>query len=283
MATIEDFFDLRIATIGPGEPVPAGPHLVRIEDPPLREVRRRTAEGWHYKPCWVTYVMEVPLSLEDYVARQFRAGTRNKPRKLLREVPARYRLEIDEGARRLPEFADLYRRTVVARPRGKDRLAEHTDGFGTDWEGLYLRADGAMAAGILVHRSADHLSVAYGAFDPGRRELDLEHYLIMQCLERARGRGLPWLSLGMDTNRYGHHLSLGLPAYKLRLGFTPLAVESGGRELAKFQRWDVFEEGLFFWAYGEGGLVGEHFGRGAPDLRPFRHHTAPPVRVHRLD
>ena len=46
---------------------------------------------------------------------------------------------------------------------------------------------------------------------------------------------------------------------------------------------EVFEGGLFFFAYAEGGgLEGHLFARGEPDLRPFRHHTAPPVTLHAL-
>ena len=137
-----------------------------------------------------------------------------------------------------------------------------------------------MIAGILVHQGLDQLSVGYGGFDPAHRQLDLEHYLIMQVLERARERGMPWVTLGMDTNRYGHHLPLGLPAYKLRLGFTPLPCEGAGRELVNVRRFDVFPKGLFFYSFGDRGLVGNYFARGTPDLRPLRHHNAPPIRVH---
>jgi hypothetical protein len=120
----------------------------------------------------------------------------------------------------------------------------------------------------------DHLSVAYGAFDPAHRDLDLEHFLIMQAIDRCAQRRVPALSLGMDTNRYGHHLPFGLPAYKLRIGFTPLAWEPAGRELVKFQRFDLFEKGLFFYSYEGRGIVGNLFTRGSP-LRPFRLTTTP--------
>jgi len=282
MASTEDFFDLRIATVEPGEAPPPGAHWVRIQDPPRRLAAALAREGWFYKPLYVTYAIRVPASLEEYVRDCFRTGTRNKPRKLLRDVPRRYRLEVDEGAGRIDAFAGLYRRTVVAKPRGKDRLAEHEGGFGRGWVGLYLFEGSSMAAGILAHEPPGHLSVAYGAFDPAHLGLDLEHFLLMKAMERAAGRRCRAMSLGMDTNRYGHHLSMGLPAYKLRLGFTPLAWEPGGRELAKVQSFDVFEEGLFFYGYEGRGLVGRLFARGEPDLRPFRHHNAPPVRVHAI-
>jgi hypothetical protein len=282
MARLEQFFDLAIAVLDPDEEPPPGAHWLRIEDPPRREVERKVAEGWFYKPCFVTWVLEVPGSLEAYIEGSFRTGTRNKPRKLLRDVPRRYRLEADEGTRRIAEFTELYRRTIVARPRGKDRVAEHEDGFGAGWTGLYLSEGGRMVAGILVHEMARHLSVAYGGFDPEHRELDLEHYLIMQVIERAAGRQMPSVSLGMDTNRYGHHLPLGLPAYKLRIGFTPMAYEPAGRELARLSSFEPFEEGLFFFGYEGRGIAGHLFTRREPDLRPFAHHTAPPVRHHRI-
>ena len=139
-----------------------------------------------------------------------------------------------------------------------------------------------MVAGVLVHALRHHLSVAYGAFDPAHRKLDLEHFLIMQVMRRCMERRVATLSLGMDTNRYGHHLPLGLAAYKLRIGFTPLPWEPAGRELARFQSFDVFEGGLFFYSFEGRGLAGNLFTRGEPDLRPYAHHNAPPVRVHRI-
>jgi hypothetical protein len=282
MASIEDFFDLRIATVVPGEEPPPGAHWARIEDPPPRLAAALEKEGWFHKPLYVTYFIPVPASLEEYIRDSFRTGTRNKPRKLLRDVPRRYRLEVDPGPARLDAFADLYRRTVVARPRGKDRLAEHEEGFGEGWVGLYLFEGPAMVAGLLAHEPPGHLSVAYGAFETAPPGLDLEHFLIMKAMERAAVRGCRAMSLGMDTNRYGHHLSIGLPAYKLRLGFFPAAWEPAGRELVMVRSFDVFEEGLFFYGYEGRSLVGHLFGRGRPDLRPFRHHNAPPVRVHAI-
>jgi hypothetical protein len=148
--------------------------------------------------------------------------------------------------------------------------------------GFFLYDAAALVAGILVHELRDHLSVAYGAFDPVHRELDLEHYLIMQAIERCARRGVPALSLGMDTNRYGHHLPMGLPAYKLRIGFTPLPWEPAGRELVKFQRFDRFEKGLFYYSYEGRGIVGNLYTREEPDLRPFHHHNAPEIRTFRI-
>jgi hypothetical protein len=282
---LESFFDLRIATLEPGEEAPADAHWVRIEEPGREALRDLAGRGWFYKPAYVTWALKVPPTLEDYIAGSFRTGTRNKPRKLLREVPERYRFEADDAGRGFEAFTALYRKTIVGKARGRDRIAEHhAEGFDRAWSGFYLWDGDALAAGILVHRLRDHLSVAYGAFDAeARKALDVEHFLIMKAIERSAERGYPWISLGMDTNRYGHHLPLGLPAYKLRIGFTPMPWEPSGRELARPARFDVFERGLFFFAYGgEGGLEGHYFSAEEPDLRPFRHHTAPPVAWHPL-
>ena len=279
---LEEFFDLRIATLQPREAPPEGVHLARVEEPSRREIEERLAQGWFHKPCYVTYVIDVPESLEAYIERSFHSGTRNKPRKLLREVPKRYRLEVEDDGRSVEEFKSLYRKTIVGRPRGRDRVGEHEQGFGPGWIGFYLRDGGAMVAGILVHALRHHLSVAYGAFDPAHRKLDLEHFLIMQAMRRCMELRVATLSLGMDTNRYGHHLPLGLAAYKLRIGFTPLPWEPSGREVMRVLSFDVFENGLFFYSYEGRGLVGNLFTRGEADLHPYEHHNAPPVRAHRI-
>lgn len=282
---IEELFDLRIATLKPGEAPPErGAHWWRVEEPSREEVRRRAADGWFHKPCYVTWVIRTPASLEAYVQDAFRTGTRNKPRKLLRDVPTRYRFETHERGEGMKAFVELYRKTIVAKPRGRDRVSEHEEGFGEGWSGFHLYEGDALVAGVLVHSVRGHDSVAYGAFDPEkRRELDLEHFLIMKVLERAAERGAPWVSLGMDTNRYGHHLPIGLPAYKLRIGFTPLPWEPSGREVARPASFDVFEDGLFFFSYDGAGISGQLFTRETPDLRPFQHHNAPPVKTWRIE
>jgi hypothetical protein len=280
---MEQFFDLKIATIRAGEEPPPDAHWVRIPDPWPRHARDYARQGWFYKPSYVTYVLPVPLSLNAYIESAFPSPARSKPRKLLRDVPRRYSLLIESDGRHLPEFKELYRRTIVARPRGKDRVAEHDDGFDRHWLGFYLFHADRMAAGVLVHAEPGHLSVSYGAFDPDHRKLDLEHYLLMQVLERSIERRDPLLSLGMDTNRYGHHLSLYLPAYKLRLGFTPLPYEPAGRELVRIQSFAPFEKGLFFYAYDGDRFIAHYFSRTQPDLRPFQHRTSPPIRVHPIE
>jgi hypothetical protein len=132
----EEFFDLAIATVAPGETAPADAHVVRVLEPSRREIEARIAEGWFYKPCYVTYVLRVPESLDAYIQGSFRSGTRNKPRRLLRDVPAKYRLELQTGGKGIDAFHDLYRRTIVARPRGRDRVGEHDEGFGAGWLGF---------------------------------------------------------------------------------------------------------------------------------------------------
>jgi hypothetical protein len=134
--TREEFFDLSIVTVVPGEAPPGDADVVRMLEPPRPEIARRVAEGWFYKPCYVTYVLRVPESLDRYIEDAFHSGTRNKPRKLLRQVPARYVLTVDEQGRGLSPFRDLYRRTIVSRPRGRDRVGEHEDGFGSGWVGF---------------------------------------------------------------------------------------------------------------------------------------------------
>ena len=43
-------------------------------------------------------------------------------------------------------FVDLYRRTIVAKPRGRDRVSEHAEGFGEGWSGFHLYDGAALVA-----------------------------------------------------------------------------------------------------------------------------------------
>jgi len=279
---VEDFFDLRVATLEPGETPPADAHVARFEEPSADLIVALAHEGWFYKPRYVTYVLERPASLEAYIESAFRAGSRGGPRRLLREVPRRYRFEVREGGRGVDEFLALYKRSIAARPLGRDRIAERETVFGPKWTGFYLYDESDLIAGIMVRALSDRLSAAYGAFDPSRRGLDVEHFLLMQAIQRCIDVGAPRLSLGRDTNLYGHHLPLGLAAYKLRLGFKPLAYERSGRELVKIRSFAPFRDGAFFYGYADGELEGNLFTRGEADPRPFSHHGEPPVRPRRI-
>jgi hypothetical protein len=280
----ESLFDLRIATIAPDETPPADAHLVRIIDPHPLVIRDHAGHGWFHKPCWVTYTIPVPKSLDAHIEETFRRPAKQKVRKLLRDVPKKYRLLVEDGDAHIPQFHELYRATVVAKPRGVDRVAEHEGGFADGWLGFYLFEGDRMVAGILVKRMLRHLSVAYGAFDPvARRGLDVEHFLLMQVIQKSAERRAKFMSLGVDTNRYGHHLSLHLPSYKLRLGYSPMPYDPGGTELMKIQSFAPFPDGLFFYAFENGRLEAHFFARGEPDVKPFEHATTPPIHVHKIE
>lgn len=266
MASVEEFFELRIATVAPDETPPAGAHMARCESP---------RDGWFEIPAKVRYVAPVPRSLDAALAsRRVRAN--------FRRVQARFALVVDDTGDRFAHFRELYLRTVVARPRGVDRLGprESLDGR---WTGLHLYDRDRLAGGILLQRVGRHYSVSYGAFDPGRSaKLDLEHALILHAMQRSIDAGFRTMSLGVDTNRYGHHLSLGLPAYKWRIGFRAEPYPPGGREFIKPLRLDPFDRGLFFYAFGDDGLAGHLFPRGPQRAADWRHALAPPMHVHDL-
>jgi hypothetical protein len=280
MALLERCADLRIAALAPGEEPPPGVQWARVPAPPEAEIRARLADGWFLVPARVTYVLDTPVSLEAHLDA-FRPGARRKHRRLLREVPARFRFEVDRDGRRLGAFRALYRRTLLSRPLGCDHLPPD-ERLRAGWTGLHLFDGEDLVAGVLVKSRPERCSVAYGAFDPVRRRgLDLEHYLILRAIERAGASGRPRVSRGMDTNRYGHHLSLGLVPYKLRLGFRPLPWEPSGRELVKPLDLVPFVPGLFFYSYGDAGeLRGELFGGEEVDLRAWGHPGCPPMRRH---
>ena len=268
MAEVEQLFDLTIATVAADETPPPGAHLLRIPfpDAPL------DPEGWFEIPTRVTYVAPVNPPRNADKDRRARA--------LRRKVDARYRFVEDASGDRFEEFRGLYLRTVAGLPRGIDRLGPVARLEGK-WSGLYLLDGDAIAGGILLQRVGRHLSVSYGAFDPlHARKVDLEHDLILRARERSAALGFKELSLGVDTNRYGHHLSLGLPPYKWRIGFRAEAYRPAGREWIKPLRFEPFEEGLFFYAFGEKGLVGHLFAPRSSGAKAWRHSQAPPIVIH---
>jgi hypothetical protein len=110
----EEFFDLMIATVGPGEPARPMPTWRQLE-PSRREIDARAA-GRVVLHRYVTYVLRAE-SLDAYIQESFRSGTRNKPR-LLRDVPAR----TGWTSGRAVEVPRPLRRRIVARPRGRDRV-----------------------------------------------------------------------------------------------------------------------------------------------------------------
>jgi hypothetical protein len=274
---VDTFLNLRTATLQHDETPPPEADWAVIPDPPADLVEVRKAEGWFHVPKAVTYRRRTPSSIDEYLAA-FRSHARRNIRTLMRKIHDRYELRRIQGVPH-PDFGPLYSRMIAALPLGVDRVAERGVLADRRWIGLYLFEGSTLAAGVLCRRFRHHLSVAYGAFDPDRRGLDLEHGLIIETMNLAVEIGKPEVSLGQDTNRYGHHLSLKLPAYKLRIGFAPRANERIQRLLIKPLRFDRFPDGLFFYGFGDDDLIG-HLFQSEPDPTPFQHPTAPRIESH---
>ncbi len=275
MAELESFLDLCIATVEPGEAPPPGAHLLRSVIPPA------PGERWHHAPAQVTYRVPVRPTIDAHLEAAFDGAGRREARRLLRRVPERFRYELDPRVEGFERFRELYRRSLLSRPRGIDRMGER-GGLEGRWAGLWLLDGEHLAAGVLLQRVGRHYSVSYGAFDRERSAgLDLEHYLILKALEISAAAGFRELSLGVDTNRYGHHLAIGLPAYKWRLGFRAEPYPPGGEHWIRPVSLDPFKGGFFFYAFGPEGLEGRLYPKPGLDPRPWRHAAAPPME--RLD
>ncbi len=99
----------------------------------------------------------------------------------------------------------------------------------------------------MAYDLGDRYSIGFCATTPELRACigSAQLLMILKLVEISVAEGRARIGYGTDTNLYGHHLSMGLLAYKLSLGFTPMP--KGGLELTKFVRWTSLPEPIAFY------------------------------------
>ncbi|EKD62687.1 MAG: biotin carboxylase-like protein, partial [uncultured bacterium] len=112
-----------------------------------------------------------------------------------------------------------------------------------------------ILGGEVFFEVAGRLTVGYGAAAKiselaGGLTLLLDYYF----LDYASRQGYDEVSFGQDTNLYGTDLSIGLLAYKVKLGLTPVKANKTYSVTTYFLNFDDFDDPIMFFADKPGGL-----------------------------
>jgi arginine-tRNA-protein transferase len=174
---------------------PASPQLPRIYSASL-DIGFRRAGGHVYRPhcegCQACVAARVPVAEFRPDRSQRRCLRRNRDL-ALRIVPARF----------CPEYFDLYRRYLAARHPGGGMDEPDPEDFArflyTDWSPtrfVEFRHAARLLAVAVTDFAPSGLSAVYTFYEPAEPTRSLGTYAILQQIELARARGLPYVYLG---------------------------------------------------------------------------------------
>jgi len=157
------------------------------------------------------------------------------------------------------KWHDLYKKVISQKTNGEividkewfqDKIKK-----GKKVGGVFAEKDGDIVSGDIFFEINGRLSVGYGV---GERLKELRGGLMVLTdftfLNYAKENGFAEVSFGQDTNLYGSDLSIGLIAYKTKLGFSPVPANKTFWVTTNFYKLDKFADGAFVFTNGDDGL-----------------------------
>lgn len=260
---IEQFFDLRIGILTGEDTLDtvlaaersAEVDVLKVLDPSADRTAELCDRGYYVRTQWVEYAREIQSSSlssgdHDFLVRASSARRRESKRAAAAcqslQRNGEIELVVDRGRRLdyMSSFVDMHTRVMAGKPRGnlalKARLAQlgSLEALAAQFPlSVYILVRGEMQAGLVAYDLEDRYSIGFCACAPELRARigGIQLLLILKLVELSLTEGRARIGYGTDTNLYGHHLSMGLLAYKLSLGFR--AMPRGSVELTKFVRW----------------------------------------------
>lgn len=229
-----------------------GCHIAAVKGFKRREGDPLLEAGFVEVPAKIGYVIELPRTLgtdatfdEAYLAR-FSGETKRRSRRDLRRLQAlvdagTLSVTFDQGRDRhdFERFLKLYEREMGNKSRGWTPLSNaiHEQGgsltryLRNGRLGVFLKRGDEVIAGIIASRGRTGYSIDYQASDTALRgEIpEMSRFLVTRLLKRGFTEGDREASFGVDSNLYGHHLSVGLLRSKSQLGFRPSLIKSERR------------------------------------------------------
>ncbi|MEU6671560.1 hypothetical protein [Streptomyces sp. NPDC046727] len=201
----------------------------RITDPEnlTDELRARLAPL--IRPRWLNWVAQAGDSDEDFLRRLGPGERRNVRlgRRFVREEGLRTDVRAGLSEALVDDFLVLYDAQIAAMPRGVDfarRWRDRMLAADADHVGAWVFDGPRLVAGSIwrVRREEGMLQLRFSAVAPRLRAGRVLRALYTEAFRYARGRGLPYLSLGNDPSLFGHVVQPGLFTFKARFGFTPV-------------------------------------------------------------
>jgi hypothetical protein len=262
-------------------------HVLAIEAVSGEEGRQLQSQGFIEVPSKIGYQLTLPETvlpgetfLSSYLAR-FSSETRRKQRRAyalmedgITAGTLSYRVDRGHDRPLLQSFLDLYQSEMGRKTLGWTPLlaaiAKHGGGLTqyirADRTGIFLCRENRVIAGLIASRGRHGYSIDYQTSDSTLRDEipEMSRYLITKLLEQSYREGYREVSFGVDTNLYGHHLSIGLLRSKIQMGFVPIQVSSPSRLIKFIDRSALDPEFFHFGINLRGELTGYLYGEGGP-------------------
>ncbi len=279
---IETLFDLKIATFDSRAPVKEIiqaekndlVHVIKVVQPDKTQINELCQIGYFLKPTMVGYYLSIPqrqdgetvdVAFERYY-EQFTSKSGKKRKNRFKKIISIIEDEIkhqnisivenDENV--IGEFLELYVREMDAKERGQKHLLTQIQNSGlspfefmkkTGRTGIYLRQGKDIVAGVIIQKLFNVYSISFLAIDSQFRKTyhnyNVGFFLLREVIKKSMEKGHSRLLHGVDTNLYGHHLSIGLMLAKKRYGFLPHPIRE--TELMKITQFSVFKFPIFFY------------------------------------
>lgn len=266
-----NFIGFNEARFGPGEYAPSyemalrdlGADIVIIENPEAQDLEVLTKDlDFHHKPEKIMWRRKVETS-EDYMAglnSKHRTRIKSKLKASESSTPELETMTMEDYR----EWYPLYEKEVVGKEKGRRAIdadwSQRKNDLST-YRKLFFRdpETGAIIGGAILHldKKKQSVTIAYAAYDGNHRDKELSVRTFFAAMEFARLNGYTTISYGMDTNFYGHHLSLGLMEYKAGLGFTPIAGKD--KQLVKILNPEKLDEEYYFFTLKDGEKLTGHY------------------------
>jgi hypothetical protein len=209
---------------------------------------RLTELGFFEAPIKITWRRNVE-SIKDYI-KSVKKGRDIKRGLNLIEEGKRYsdvEFKIDRGLTNddwyQKWFRDFYVTKLGEKPRPRFNLQEKPSGH----TGFYAFKGNDLVGGRLVKDIGDRFSASFSVFNKRPRYLNDIAYAKM--MEEAVRTGKREVSLGVDINFYGYHLSIGTMRSKVLFGFEPYYYPQAGKNFFRVLKTSKFNNPFMFFSF----------------------------------
>ncbi len=261
MHKIEDFLGLRILNIE-NESIEVIERLLGKENYDLVNIINPGKEALEkfkdfiYRPLKITYVIDV-VDIDTYL----KSLTRKRRKWIYRARRAFEDFELIKEEKisdeLFLEWFKIYKENIKGMNIGVERISENKFREKKNMAGIFLKKGRKMMGGVLLTKKKDSISISFIASKQEFFRENINEFLYFSVILFAKELNYSKVEMGIESNLYGHHLSLGLYLFKKSFGFRVEPKEKYGRVLTKIVNFDKFND-VFMVGFDDG-LVGYLF------------------------
>jgi len=225
--------------------------IVSVKDFNNIEQQELQHKGFIFSPEKLLWELKLPKSADRYLGSIKKGGFMRRRDRWLKNRGIKF--VIDEKLRDeklLQKWYNLYKKSMETKQRGKEHITWNDLQNKKHLTAIYAVENNDVLGGILMAENkyspitGHYSSAGYGTFS--RKYPGISDVLYLRMVERSIEKGVDVLTLGMDTNFYGYHLSPGLYRYKRRTGFIPRPLKIKKYHLLKVLNPEHFDNPYMF-------------------------------------